>query len=62
MTEVRANYDKSWKEALNEYLEDFLAFFPKRTEQLIGRKPLNHLIKNFKILRLQQKLEMAWLI
>jgi hypothetical protein len=27
MTEVRANYDKSWKEALNEYFENFLAFF-----------------------------------
>ncbi|GAB1541145.1 hypothetical protein NUACC21_38150 [Scytonema sp. NUACC21] len=27
MSEVRANYDKSWKEALNEYFEDFLAFF-----------------------------------
>jgi len=27
MTEVRAKYDKSWKEALSEYFKDFLAFF-----------------------------------
>ncbi|MEC4818899.1 MAG: DUF4351 domain-containing protein [Scytonema sp. PMC 1069.18] len=27
MTDIRADYDKSWKEALNEYFEDFLAFF-----------------------------------
>jgi hypothetical protein len=27
MTEVRAKYDQSWKEALSEYFEDFLAFF-----------------------------------
>ncbi len=26
-TEIRANYDKSWKEALNFYFEDFLSFF-----------------------------------
>jgi hypothetical protein len=27
MSEVTANYDQSWKEALNEYFESFLAFF-----------------------------------
>jgi len=27
MTEVTANYDESWKEALNEYFENFLSFF-----------------------------------
>jgi len=27
MSEVTANYDESWKEALNEYFESFLSFF-----------------------------------
>ena len=27
MSEITANYDESWKEALNEYFESFLSFF-----------------------------------
>ena len=27
MNSVTANYDESWKEALNEYFDDFLFFF-----------------------------------
>ena len=35
MKEVTANYDESWKEALNEYFESFLIFFFPEVHQLI---------------------------
>jgi hypothetical protein len=35
MREVTANYDESWKEALNEYFESFLIFFFPEVHQLI---------------------------
>jgi len=35
MSEVTANYDESWKEALNEYFESFLSFFFPNIHSLI---------------------------
>jgi len=35
MSEVTANYDESWKEALNEYFESFLSFFFPEIHELI---------------------------
>ncbi|MBK1990943.1 DUF4351 domain-containing protein [Sphaerospermopsis aphanizomenoides BCCUSP55] len=38
MTELTANYDESWKEALNEYFESFLFFFFPQIHELIDWK------------------------
>jgi len=39
MSEVTANYDESWKEALNEYFDSFLAFFfPKVYELRVNER------------------------
>jgi len=35
MSEVTAKYDKAWKEALNEYFEDFLSFFFPNIHSLV---------------------------
>ncbi|WP_243147316.1 hypothetical protein [Scytonema sp. UIC 10036] len=46
MSEVRANYDKCWKEALNEYFEDFLSFFfPKAHKAVDWTQPPESLDK-----------------
>ncbi|MBS3028943.1 MAG: hypothetical protein HCA25_18195 [Dolichospermum sp. DET50] len=40
MTEVTANYDQTWKEAIGQYFESFLQFFyPKIYEQIDWSKP-----------------------
>jgi tryptophanyl-tRNA synthetase len=34
MTEIYANYDEPWKEAINDYLPDFLKFFFPENENV----------------------------
>ena len=36
MTDITANYDESWKEALNEYFESFLSFFFPNIHSLVN--------------------------
>ena len=36
MSQIRANYDEPWKEALTEYFEQFLLFFFPSIHQLIN--------------------------
>ncbi|MEE6160049.1 hypothetical protein U9R62_01475 [Cylindrospermopsis raciborskii DSH] len=36
MSQIRANYDEPWKEALTEYFEQFLFFFFPSIHQLIN--------------------------
>ena len=35
MTEITANYDETWKEAIGEYCEQFLDFFYPELHQQI---------------------------
>jgi hypothetical protein len=48
MSEVRANYDRSWKEALNQYFPSFLSFFFPDIDALIDwtKTPIS-LVKEF---------------
>jgi hypothetical protein len=43
MTEIKANYDETWKEAINDYFDSFLSFFFPKVYQLIDweKKPVS---------------------
>jgi hypothetical protein len=46
--QATAEYDSPWKEALDLYFEQFIAFFfLKLTQTLIGTKAMNFWTKNF---------------
>ncbi|MBE9248719.1 hypothetical protein IQ226_05940, partial [Dolichospermum sp. LEGE 00240] len=64
MSEVTANYDQSWKEALNEYFESFLAFFfpwtktPESLDKELQEITASGETKN----RITDKLYKVWLL
>ena len=71
MSEVTANYDESWKEALNEYFESFLSFFFPTVYGLIDwEKPPEPLDKELQEItassetekRFADKLYKVWLL
>jgi hypothetical protein len=43
MKEIKANYDETWKEAINDYFDSFLSFFFPKVYQLIDweKKPIS---------------------
>ena len=43
MTEITANYDETWKEAITQYFEEFLSFFFPKVHQEINwkKKPIS---------------------
>ncbi|MHC5862817.1 DUF4351 domain-containing protein [Nostoc sp.] len=71
MSEIIANYDESWKEALNEYFESFLSFFFPEIYQLIDwTQPPQPLDKELQQItassqtesRIADKLYQVWLL
>ena len=71
MTEVYANYDEPWKEAIGDYFESFLSFFFPQVHQLIDwNKPPQSLDKELQQItassnagkRLADRLFQVWLL
>jgi deoxyadenosine/deoxycytidine kinase len=69
--EITANYDESWKEALNEYFDSFLSFFfPVAYKAIDWTKPPESLDKELQQItassksekRIADKLYKVWLL